>query len=387
MTREPKRGIQMDEEQGLIRLHEAKTGRELAEASFELFKQAVPSLVLFLTLRPMEFELPSFSSAPAFQKYFDEYISGGHKYDIWLRRGPINPTVRVIRHSDHTPLHIFKRSLFYKRIIHVSGCDYGASVVAWRDQAWLSSLTLLRTPEQGDFTDSDVATLLRLQRHFESAVKRVAEFHEAKQGNNSLEVFIWGLPTAAVVLSWDLAVLHHNAAARDLALLWRYGEKARTINAPKIFQLPGDILERLRQEKAHIPEVAPTRHNRPRIFPVITIKHPKIPGMSANVSFLPSKSLAVTRGTFLVALHHEKDTPDETSSYESLQKLTRREREIVQLATEGKSSREIGQQLGTSGSTVRIQLHNIYKKLNIHSRYQLLSLLQTQVAPSKKPLL
>src|SRR5450631_886732 len=141
----------------LIHLHEAKTARQLAQASFNLFGKSITNLAFFLTLRPGEFELPSFSSDPAMQKYFDIYISGGHKYDIWMRRGPISPNVRAIRHSDHTPLHILKRSLFFKKIIGVTGCSYGASVMAWRENTWLSTLTVFRTFEQGDFTDEDMA--------------------------------------------------------------------------------------------------------------------------------------------------------------------------------------------------------------------------------------
>jgi len=360
----------------LIRLHEAKTAQQLAQASFDLFGKSITNLAFFLTLRPGEFELPSFSSDPAMQKYFDVYISGGHKYDIWMRRGPINPNVRAIRHSDHTPLHILKRSLFFKKIIGVTGCSYGASVMAWRENTWLSTLTVFRTFEQGDFTGEDMERLRELQGHFESAVKRVAELHESKLGNHSLEIFIWGLPTAAIVLSWDLEVLHFNAAAQDLCRLWRFGSKARMLkNAPK-FQLPGEIIARIRQAKNRIPDVKPLRHNRPKIFPMIKLVHKTISELSATVCFLPSKSLAVTRGTFLITLE-KVEAGDGRVSYNLLNKLSRREREIIQLALQGMNCPEIGRQLGTAKATVRTQFHQIYRKLKVRSRHELVALLQS----------
>jgi RNA polymerase sigma factor (sigma-70 family) len=364
----------------LIKLHEAKTARQLADVMFPLFKKAVPHLALFLTLRPGEFELPSFASVASTQKLFDDYISGGHKYDLWLRRGPIGPNIRAIRHSDHTPLHILKRSLFYKNIVAVAGASYGASIMAWRDNSWLATLTAFRSFEQGDLTDAEMATLRELQPHFESAVKRVAGLHEAKLGSNSLEVFIWGLPSAAVVLSWDLQVLHFNAAAQDLCRLWRFGSRARSLKNDARFRVPGDILDSIRDVKAHIPDVKPARQNRPKIFPVINLPHRDIAGLSAEVSFLPSKTLALTRGTFLVTLEHQAEAERKEASFSVLSKLSRREREIAKLALQGLTSPQIGKRLGTHQNTVRIQLHHIYRKLKIHSRYELIGLLQTASA-------
>ncbi|MCX7304891.1 MAG: helix-turn-helix transcriptional regulator [Hyphomicrobiales bacterium] len=57
-----------------------------------------------------------------------------------------------------------------------------------------------------------------------------------------------------------------------------------------------------------------------------------------------------------------------------LRNLTRREALIVDLVLRGHSSEAIGQQLGTSTGTVKVHRRNIYRKLNISSQTQLLSL-------------
>ncbi len=55
------------------------------------------------------------------------------------------------------------------------------------------------------------------------------------------------------------------------------------------------------------------------------------------------------------------------SPTEALPGLTPREREVVQLLAEGKSSKEVASVLGTSPATVETQRAKIMQKLNLHS--------------------
>lgn len=47
--------------------------------------------------------------------------------------------------------------------------------------------------------------------------------------------------------------------------------------------------------------------------------------------------------------------------------LTDREREVLQMITEGRSTKEIGGEIGVSVKTVETHRHNIMEKLNLHS--------------------
>jgi two-component system, NarL family, nitrate/nitrite response regulator NarL len=48
--------------------------------------------------------------------------------------------------------------------------------------------------------------------------------------------------------------------------------------------------------------------------------------------------------------------------------LTRRERQIADLVSEGLSNKEIGRRLGLSAGTIRVHLHRTYQKLAINNR-------------------
>jgi two-component system nitrate/nitrite response regulator NarL len=55
--------------------------------------------------------------------------------------------------------------------------------------------------------------------------------------------------------------------------------------------------------------------------------------------------------------------------------LTPRETEVTRLVTKGLTNREIGRQMDLSEGTVKIHLHNIYKKLSIANRTSLATLM------------
>ncbi len=48
--------------------------------------------------------------------------------------------------------------------------------------------------------------------------------------------------------------------------------------------------------------------------------------------------------------------------------LTKREVEIVQLVSQGLANKTVAGQLGVSEGTVKIHLHNIYRKLRVSNR-------------------
>jgi len=56
---------------------------------------------------------------------------------------------------------------------------------------------------------------------------------------------------------------------------------------------------------------------------------------------------------------------------EPLRALTKRRRQVAKLACRGLSNREIAEKLGLIEGTVKVHLHAVYEKLNIHSRTKL----------------
>jgi DNA-binding NarL/FixJ family response regulator len=55
--------------------------------------------------------------------------------------------------------------------------------------------------------------------------------------------------------------------------------------------------------------------------------------------------------------------------------LTDRQQQVATLACRGFSNRQIGEKLGVSEGTVKIHLHEMYGKLHVHSRMELVKVL------------
>jgi RNA polymerase sigma factor (sigma-70 family) len=62
----------------------------------------------------------------------------------------------------------------------------------------------------------------------------------------------------------------------------------------------------------------------------------------------------------------------------ALSSLTARQREIVMLAANGLSNKEIARRLGLSEGTVKVHLHSIYRRLGIRNRTALAGLVHTR---------
>ena len=76
----------------------------------------------------------------------------------------------------------------------------------------------MRNKEQGDFTDEQMQELQALQPHFACVIRRMARHQETRLVDSSLRHFMSSLPTATLILDWNLKVLHYNSIASQLVL-------------------------------------------------------------------------------------------------------------------------------------------------------------------------
>ena len=362
-----------DSEGLLVRLHEVEDVGKLAKATFELIELQIPYQFLILLFRPLEFELPCRFFPAKYKPVVDEYMAESHKHDIWLKRSPVNPHVSVVRHSDYTPASLLRRSAYYKKVLLPLDSEYGASVVAWRDTTWLATLTVMRNKEQGDFSDEQMQELQALQPHFASVVRRMAKNQETRLVDSSLRHFMSSLPTATLVLDWNLKVMHYNSIASQLCSQWKSGVQTSFFKVPRRLQVPGDILAELERMRPSIVTQKWGQGPGGRRSLHFDYCNPSTPWLSASIEFLPSRSLSLSKGTFLVTLKEEQASNRGGNLPDQINQLTKRERECALLAAQGLHNRDIANKLGKSEITVRNQLSSIYRKLGIDTRHKLIA--------------
>ncbi len=366
----------------IAEVHAAQSTSRFGKAMFNLVKTRIRHQMLFVAFLPIKFELPCMVSVGRFKAVCDDYIRKNNKNDIWIKRSPIGPDIKFVRHSDYTPHGMLRRSIFYRQVLKPVNGEYGASITAWHGTNWLATFTVMKNLAQGDFTDEEMQMLAGWQVHFEAVARRLACAKEDRLDDQSLATFIWDLPTSVLILDWDLALRHHNAAALELCNVWRQGltafSKKSSHRTPRI---PNEILNAIPSLKPQIEAAKLARPGPLKRVEFQTFHHPAIEGLSAKIYFIPSKTLSLSRGQFLIQFNYQKSSASSPGVSTDLSTLSRRERKVAAEAARGLTNNEIGKVLRRSPGTVKLQLSQVFKKLNLKSRVELAALMAATLAP------
>ena len=352
-------------QKGLLAVYEAVQPKTLGRAVVRLVESVVsPTLGVSLVLRPLDFVMPLMFSQPRSLPLFQDWVRTNHKTDLWLKRCPMALRPRVIRHTDHTPDSVMVRSRFCRICAHYN-IRFGAALVVWRGDAPLAFVQILRTAEQGDFTDPEMQALKSVYPHIAAAVRRIFLLHNERATRLSLDKFLQSLPEAMVLLDGDLKVVHHNAAAVEMCAKWNMGaRRARALKHDGEFDVPPDVLEFCRRMNDE-------GLGRPQVY-----SHPGKPRLSCRIRKVQLHASPLHRPMVLLRFDDTETMPpgrDPAHTFWVHSALTACERELALLVCEGKSNRQIAQELCKSGATVRNQLHSIYEKLHISRRAQLIA--------------
>ncbi len=101
---------------------------------------------------------------------------------------------------------------------------------------------------------------------------------------------------------------------------------------------------------------------------------------AAEPGELISKISLAAQGHVLVSGRMAADLSDlaqataVTTSHGGLADLTSREREVIELASQGATNRQIAEALVVTENTIKVHLRNIYRKLDVQNRHQLTAL-------------
>lgn len=193
-----------------------------------------------------------------------------------------------------------------------------------------------------------------------------------------LEALVEQLPLPAAIVDWSLQPVFHNAAARNLCGDLRTAANGSPFkNSRADFQLPAPLLGVCREFKK---ECESTINTRPAMLRgKQATRHYSSPSLRASVTLLSAQYPSVAKPSFLLKLEKVSSSAelDLRNGFAQLDKLTRSQREIVELVREGKSNQEVANTLSRTVGTIKTELHAIFQKLGISSRGKLMALFQS----------
>jgi DNA-binding CsgD family transcriptional regulator len=273
----------------------------------------------------------------------------------------------------------FERSAFYRRYMAPQKCAHGVALFFWKRQRLICTIAILRTSKQGDFAPAELNLIRQLYPQFLAALRRIESLERERSVRVNFQQFLQRLPLPTMVLRWNLKPIYQNPAARDFYAVWEKGpEEAKRTKASS--PIPSEILDQCRVLKQQWSNTQRQMHSgRQTELIEEQVHHPHSRNLRATIQLTQVKSASVARPHFLIACEDLCRSGagfrrPELFRLPTFARLTRREREVAQLACEGRSNKEIAQNACLSLQTVKKHLYSIFRKLEVPSRSRLVAL-------------
>jgi DNA-binding CsgD family transcriptional regulator len=273
----------------------------------------------------------------------------------------------------------FERSAFYRRYMAPQKCAHGVALFFWKRQRLICTIVILRAAKEGDFSPAELKLVRRLYPQFLAAFRRVESLERERSVRVNFQQFLQRLPLPTMVLRWSLKPIYQNPAARDFYAVWEKGpEEAKRTKASS--PIPSEILDRCRVLKQQWSNTQRQMHSgRQTELIEEQVHHPHSRNLRATIQLTQIKSTSVARPHFLIACEDlyrngARFRRPELFCLPAFARLTRREREVAQLACEGRSNKEIAQNACLSLQTVKKHLYSVFRKLEVPSRTRLVAL-------------
>jgi DNA-binding CsgD family transcriptional regulator len=263
---------------------------------------------------------------------------------------------------------------FFINFIQRIGLRHACPLIFWRENLDGADLVIgaHRSAKWPAFSPADIAAMELIHPHVDAAYRRVNALVSQRCARRGMEEFVALLPLPAILVDWELKGLFHNAAGREAAARWA-GASAHLNTPAKGFQPPPDLLCVLAEMKQDW-TAALLKDPGPAIFLERTLSHAKHAGLRALISMTALRSPHFGKPSFVIRF--ESDTPGADGRLATLTRLSKRERDLALMVSDGMSNQEIADALGRSLSTVKSELHVVFKKLEIPSRARLIALLR-----------
>jgi DNA-binding CsgD family transcriptional regulator len=360
-------------EKPLLKLHRATDVKSFWKAVYRLLSASIAyhNVGLLLQQNP---------SAPVIAKWTRFMPDDFFAAKVLKRCAVQTPRKRLVRLNDlFRSRSSFVRSGFYRRYMAPQKCAHGIAFFFWKRQRLICAIAILRKAKQGDFSTAEMKLIRQLYPQFLAALRGFESLERERCVRADFEEVLRGLPLPTIILRWNLRPIYQNKAAREFCAVWEKGpEEAKRTKASS--PIPVEILDRCRVLKQEWMDAQRRVRSEQRTdFKEEQVRHPRSPHLRATIQLKQINSVGVAGPHFLIACEDryqngEHSGPLRLFRLPGIARLTQREREVAQLACEGRSNKEIAQNACLSLPTVKKHLHSVFRKLAVPSRSRLVLL-------------
>ncbi len=289
-----------------------------------------------------------------------------------FRQQPVNkPGVTLL--SEVVSERSFVKGKFYNDFLKQQDILHALNISLTANGNCIGVVALCRSASEPDFTLKDKAKAICLRPYLNKALKRVMTFERANELSWLFSTSLEGLDHAGVILlDRNLNDVYSNVAARRLLSGFDSspGSAEKLITSSHI-TLPEPLIS-LCQRQFQITysdedtdtEISSLIINSGRAS--IRVKVKKVVG----------RFFGEQKQYLCMNIHCSEELPFQPSLSRTAEfRLTAREIEVVQAIAKGSSNAQIGEDLFISCNTVKNHLKNIFVKVGVHNRTELLAVL------------
>jgi DNA-binding CsgD family transcriptional regulator len=353
-------------EKPLLRLHAAPQIEPFWIAVQGVIEAVLPGSLVGLTLQHHPI-------SPLIAKWSRPILDGSFDskpIETYLSKHPHNR--RFLRASNVFPDRgAMLRSDFYRKYMVPQKRSHAIGLFFWQRQRLLAIIVIMRTAEQGDFTQVQTKLLRHLYPQFETALRRLQLGERERAARTALESFLSRLPLPTMLLRWNLRAVYQNKAAREFCNSWAVGPELASVTKADE-PVPAEILDRCRRLKKEWRQSSQLATPR-MILRQEVIHHSKWSFLRATLSMRQLSMGSLARPHFLIECE-ELQRP--AGPLPHLVRLTQREQQLTGLICDGHSNQEIADEAGLSVAMVKKHLHSIFQKLEVPSRSRLIALMR-----------
>ncbi len=363
----------------LLALATATESRTFLKAAEQLVHAAIPCDVVYTLLHySMDRGRSSAAWGSNGRTFTNEYVRESLQgnplgWVLATKPGVKVHTLRACYPSDEA----MERDPFFIRFIRGIGIQHACVMIFWRENLDGADLVIgpHRSAEWPEYSPEEIATMETIHPYIDAAYRRVNLLQSQRCARRGLEEFIALLPLPAVLVDWGLTPLFHNTASREAAARWN-GAGPHDKPSPDEFAVPADLLaaiETMKEDWTTALRAGPG----PTIFLERTVPHARHPGLRALLSMTTLRSPHFGKPSFIIRFETDAARGGgPTGKLTALTRLSRRERDLALMVSDGLSNQEIADSLGRSLNTVKSELHSVFKKLEVPSRARLMALLR-----------
>lgn len=309
------------------------------------------------------------------------------KYDEYLKRRRLAPTLHAVTGAELIPYDAFRRTAFFHEYAKPLGSAHLCGATLRDDAERLAAVSVYRPDGDEDFGPAEAAFLQSLTPHFLRAVSIMDRLEAAERRSEERARTLDRVPAAILCLDARGKILHANRAAADILECGDgIGQRGGSLSASGL-----ENSEALRIVLARAIGQVGSAEAAAAVLKRQVGSPLQIRAAPARPVHSPFVPISDRTAAIVILIDPDRKTAPPHDSLRALFGLSRAETQLACALAEGGSLAEFAAEKGVSLNTARSQLKSAFRKMGVDRQAELVRLITqwsmwspTEAAPQRQ---